>query len=289
MTDRPQTIFRVIKNPENPFVMMDKRALALPSLSYKAKGILAYLLSRPDNWIINIADVVNHSPDGDYAVRSGIKELIRAGYVRRKVERNEKQQIIRWVMEVYEQPIPADEQDENSEPEPDRGNLHLGYPDVENRDINNKELTKKEKNMGADAPARAAAPEPSKPDTGTYPERIAAFPADCQPGAKLISEIFNLRPPKKPRPGQKRGDFGLWIKGIQELNSIAAEYNTPLETAIHLTWKRWQNSPFTVAHPGALAKTMISILAAQATPQRDYPVPIKSTLENVIKDFQPRS
>jgi hypothetical protein len=288
MTNRPQTIFRVIKNPENPFVMMDKRALALPSLSYKAKGILAYLLSRPDNWIINIADVVNHSPDGDYAVRSGIKELITAGYVRRKVERNEKQQIIRWVMEVYEQPIPADEQDENSEPEPDRGNLHLGYPDVGNRDINNKELTKKE-NMGADAPARAAAPEPSKPEAGTHLDRIAAFPADCQPGAKLISEIFNLRPPEKPGPGQKRGDFGLWIKGIQELNSIAAEYNTPLETAIRLTWKRWKNSPFTVAHPGALAKTMISILAAQATPQRDYPVPIKSTLENIIKDFQPRS
>lgn len=288
MTDRPQTIFRVIKNPENPFVMMDKRALALPSLSYKAKGILAYLLSRPDNWIINIADVVNHSPDGDYAVRSGIKELIKAGYVRRKVERNEKQQIIRWVMEVYEQPVPAEEQDENSEPEPDRGNLHLGYPDVENRDINNKELTKKE-NMGADAPARAAAPEPSKPEAGTYPERIAAFPADCQPGAKLISEIFNLRPPEKPGPGQKRGDFGLWIKGIQELNSIAAEYKTPLETAIRLTWNRWKNSPFTVAHPGALSKTMIGILAAQATPQRDYPVPIKSTLENVIIDFQPRS
>ncbi|PKN93953.1 MAG: hypothetical protein CVU44_06005 [Chloroflexi bacterium HGW-Chloroflexi-6] len=288
MTDRPQTIFRVIKNPENPFVMMDKRALALPSLSYKAKGILAYLLSRPDNWIINIADVVNHSPDGDYAVRSGIKELITAGYVRRKVERNEKQQIIRWVMEVYEQPIPADEQDENSEPEPDRGNLHLGYPDVGNCDINNKELTKKE-NMGADAPVRAAAPEPSKPDPGAHLDRIAAFPADCQPGAKLISEIFNLRPPEKPAPGQKRGDFGLWIKGIQELNSIAAEYNTLLETAIRLTWKRWKNSPFTVAHPGALAKTMISILAAQATPQRDYPVPIKSTLENIIKDFQPRS
>jgi hypothetical protein len=288
MTDRPQTIFRVIKNPENPFVMMDKRALALPSLSYKAKGILAYLLSRPDNWIINIADVVNHSPDGDYAVRSGVKELIKAGYVQRKVERNEKQQIIRWVMEVYEQPIPADEQDENSEPEPDRGNLHLGYPDVGNRDINNKELTKKE-NMAADAPVRAAAQEPSKPDTGTHPDRISAFPEDCQPGAKLISEIFNLRPPEKPGPSQKRGDFGLWIKGIKELNSIAAEYNTPLETAIRLTWKRWKNSPFTMAHPGALAKTMIGILAAQATPQRDYPVPIKSTLENVIIDFQPRS
>ncbi|MDX9993205.1 MAG: hypothetical protein RBS68_14285 [Anaerolineales bacterium] len=288
MTDRPQTIFRVIKNPENPFVMMDKRALALPSLSYKAKGILAYLLSRPDNWIINIADVVNHSPDGDYAVRSGIKELIKAGYVRRKVERNEKQQIIRWVMEVYEQPVPAEEQDQNPEPEPDRGNLHLGFPDVGNRDVNNTELTKKE-NMAADAPARAAAPEPAKPDTGSHPGRISDFPEDCQPGAKLICEIFNLRPPKKPAPGQKRSDFGLWIKGIQELNSIAAEYNTPLETAIRLTWKRWKNSPFTVAHPGALAKTMISILAAHATPQRDYPVPIESALENVIKDFQPRS
>ena len=106
MTKKTQTIFRVIKNPENPFVMMDKRVLADPKLSYKAKGILAYLLSRPDNWIINISDVVNHSPDGEFAIRTGIKELIIAGYVQRKVERNERHQIVRWVIEVYEQPQP---------------------------------------------------------------------------------------------------------------------------------------------------------------------------------------
>lgn len=191
-------------------------------------------------------------------------------------------------------PVEEPEQDTEDTPEQNEKSHIRIFPNLENSEQGKSALKenhsfKKIKNMVADAPVRAAAPEPSKPDTGTHLDRIAAFPADCQPGAKLISEIFNLHPPEKPGPGQKRGDFGLWIKGIQELNSIAAEYNTPLETAIRLTWKRWKNSPFTVAHPGALAKTMIGILAAQATPQRDYPAPIKSTLENIIKDFQPRS
>ena len=159
MTKKTQTIFRVIKNPENPFVMMDKRVLADPKLSYKAKGILAYLLSRPDNWIINVSDVVNHSPDGEFAIRTGIKELIIAGYVQRKVERNGKH-IVRWVMEVYEQPIqgaetqanqtpPADasasEKSTSSNEKLDRGNLHVGFqdvgfPDVGNLDVNNIDL-----------------------------------------------------------------------------------------------------------------------------------------------------
>jgi len=176
------------------------------------------------------------------------------------------------------------EQDNISSEQDKKSHIRI-FPNVENAELGKSVLKKNHslkeiKNMGADAPARPSF---------NLDERIAAFPADCQPGAKLISEIFNLRPPEKPGTGQKRGDFGLWINGIQELNSIAAEYNTPLATAMRLTWKRWKNSPFTVAHPGALLKTMISILAAQATPQRDYPVPIKSALENIIKDFKPRS
>lgn len=303
MTTKPQTIFRVIKSAENPFVMMDKRALSDPKLSYKAKGILAYLLSRPDNWTINVSDVVNHSPDGEFAVRTGIKELIAAGYVQRKVERNEKH-IIRWVMEVYEQPIqpaekqaeaeaqkdvPETEQPDSGEKELDRGNLQIGFPDVGNRDINNTDSSKKE-NMGAAAPARPAAPKPGKTKAEkSLPERIAAFPADCQPGSKSLAEIFNLRPPEKPAAGEKGGDFALWIKGLRELNKIAAEYDTPLELALRHTWGQWNKNPFNVSHPGALAKTMTSVLAQSNAGQNQASVSAPTALELALKAFKPRT
>lgn len=311
MTEKTQTIFRVIKNPENPFVMMDKRALADPQLSYKAKGILAYLLSRPDNWTINIVDVVNHSPDGEFAVRTGIKELIFAGYVQRKVERNEKHQIVRWVIEVYEQPqpiqpaetqvdqtpptdFPDSEKSESGVKKPDGGFLHVGFPHVENLDLNNKELSKKE-NMGAAAPARSAT-KPVKPKMDgqsaaekTIPERIADFPTDCQPGAELLLETFNLHPPEKPAAGQKGGDFALWINGLRELAKIAADYDTPLDLALHRTWQRWNQAPFNVSHPGALVKTMTGVLAQSSAGQNQVSEPAPTPLEQALKNFKPRS
>jgi hypothetical protein len=196
MTEKTQTIFRVIKSAENPFVMMDKRALADPKLSYKAKGILAYLLSRPDNWTINVSDVVNHSPDGEFAVRTGIKELITAGYVQRKVERNERHQIVRWVMEVYEQPIqPAESQAGQNPPaeadeKPDRGNLHVGFPDVGNRDINNTDSSKKHGRSRARAPccaetcenqSRKKPPRTGRGLPGGLPARCEIHLRDFQP------------------------------------------------------------------------------------------------------------
>ncbi len=38
-----------VKKCQNNFVMMDKTFLEDTRLSFKAKGILAYLLSKPDN------------------------------------------------------------------------------------------------------------------------------------------------------------------------------------------------------------------------------------------------
>ena len=63
MSNRPKTIFRVAKNKDNPYVMIDKRPLENPSLSWKAKGVLAYLLSRPDDWEIILGDLIKRSTD----------------------------------------------------------------------------------------------------------------------------------------------------------------------------------------------------------------------------------
>ena len=72
-------IIRVVKN-ENPFAQIDKAPLEDPKLSFKAKGILAYLLSKPDDWKLQVADLENHSNDGERSIYSGIKELRQNGY-----------------------------------------------------------------------------------------------------------------------------------------------------------------------------------------------------------------
>lgn len=65
-------------------------------LSWKAKGIHIYFMSRPDHWVINSSDLQNRSTDGPTSLYSGIKELIQNKYLFRIIKRNEKRQIIKW-------------------------------------------------------------------------------------------------------------------------------------------------------------------------------------------------
>lgn len=54
------------------------------SLSWKAKGIFIYILSRPKGWKLNIkGDVSKRSIDKERAIYSGIKELVESGYISR--------------------------------------------------------------------------------------------------------------------------------------------------------------------------------------------------------------
>ena len=99
-----KTIFRVEKNANNPFVMIDRRPIENPALSWRAKGILTYLLSRPDNWIVRLEDLVKRSPDGVYAVRAALKELIDAKHVTRSEER-ENGRFKQYVLHVHEMPL----------------------------------------------------------------------------------------------------------------------------------------------------------------------------------------
>jgi hypothetical protein len=105
---RKQTIFRTVKDKDNPFVMIDRRPIENPELSWKAKGILAYLLSRPDNWIVRLGDLVKRSTDKTHAIRGAIRELQKAGHVHRKEIRGENGQFLRYELEVYELPFAPD-------------------------------------------------------------------------------------------------------------------------------------------------------------------------------------
>ena len=121
-----------------------------------------------------------------------------------------------------------------------------------------KPVKSNQKKMGADAPALSFNPNDS------LEERIAAFPDDCRDGARLMLEVFNLRPPVRPAPGEKGGEYALWINGLRTLHQRAEEYSVPLEQAFHLTWGHWNRAPFHLSHPGALLKTMTSALAASS-------------------------
>lgn len=101
---RSDEVIRVRKSP-NRFVVMDKTFLEDSRLSYKAKGILAYLLSKPDDWKVIVGNLVNYSADGKASVYAGLKELKEYGYYEKVPIRNEQgTRIVRWESTIYENP-----------------------------------------------------------------------------------------------------------------------------------------------------------------------------------------
>lgn len=100
------SIFRVQKDKENPYVQLHKKLVYDNSLSFKAKGILVYLLSRPDDWKVYENEIVKHSKDGKDSVSNGIKELIKAGYISRSERRTDGGKFGGYEYDVFEQPSP---------------------------------------------------------------------------------------------------------------------------------------------------------------------------------------
>lgn len=73
-------IRRVVK--EKKYAQIDNDLINNRSLSFKALGILTYILSKPDDWQIYISDLMREK-DGEKSVRSGLKELIELKFMQR--------------------------------------------------------------------------------------------------------------------------------------------------------------------------------------------------------------
>lgn len=61
-----------------------------PDISFKAKGLYAYLNSKPDNWDFSVEGIANQVKEGIDSVRAGIHELEKFGYLKRVKYQNEK-------------------------------------------------------------------------------------------------------------------------------------------------------------------------------------------------------
>jgi len=77
-------IFRGKLEFENQFTQIHNAWVRDSKLSYKAKGLLTYLLSHEIGYTITIGQIIRESNDGRQAVRSALEELIQAGYLETK-------------------------------------------------------------------------------------------------------------------------------------------------------------------------------------------------------------
>lgn len=83
-------VFRVVKDKENPYIMVNKYYIYDNRLSLKAKGLMSYFLSRPDDWEFYQSEISQHCTDKKDSLSSAINELANAGYIERTFRRGEK-------------------------------------------------------------------------------------------------------------------------------------------------------------------------------------------------------
>jgi hypothetical protein len=148
-----QTIFRRAKDRDNPYVMVDKSIFENDALSWQAKGLMGYLLSRPDDWIVRMPDLVKHGLGGMDTIRTTIKELEEHGYLVRRRE-HDASGLFLWVTEVHEIPIPIQPStdhpymDEPYMDEPSMVSPSAVNPTLLSTDLTKIECTKEESPIG---------------------------------------------------------------------------------------------------------------------------------------------
>jgi len=95
------SIIRTVKK-EN-YSSISNHLITNRKLSWEARGVLVYLLSKPDGWECRSYDLVNQGPAGKHIIRRILKELQENGYLHRFRESEGPGKIL-WVTEVYESP-----------------------------------------------------------------------------------------------------------------------------------------------------------------------------------------
>ncbi|MGG1137184.1 DnaD domain protein [Bacillus mycoides] len=123
-------IVRVEKNTN--YSVVNNTGLRDERLSWKAKGILAYILTLPDDWVFYREELATHAKDGIDSLRSGMKELKEYGYLKRRPIRNEKNKIVSWETVIHEVPQVEPLADFPPMEEPPVENPPVENPPVEN-------------------------------------------------------------------------------------------------------------------------------------------------------------
>lgn len=166
---------------DDPFARVPKSMLDDSSLSWKAKGLLSYLLGKPAGWKLLVSDLVNRGCDGKAAVRSGLNELRAAGYAEYVEGRSSEGKFAPAVWKISDSPIFS----------PRTSFPDAVFPDAENRHLSKNELTKNDSTKKETAAAVASGLEADVFETSTLHH---APPQDL----RLSLPPSSARPPKPP-------------------------------------------------------------------------------------------
>lgn len=200
----------IIRTPKERNYFSVARATAQDStLSFEARGVLLYLLSKPDDWIVQPADLMREGGIGRDKAKSLLKELREAGYIQTEMLHDELGQFSGKVDRIYE----VRQGDRDTE-KPSDGESS----ERQNRSLHNTESLESTENDSADDPAApSAAPVASKPVAGSAKaseSKSADRPQDLifNAVASVCFELTTAEELAQTGDGGRIGKIAAWIK-----------------------------------------------------------------------------
>lgn len=196
---------------QRDYTVMNNTFLRDNNLSWKAKGLFAYILSLPEDWKIYLSELQTHATDGETSLRSAIKELTDNGYIVQKRLKDDKGRWASYVYQIVENPFVE--------------NLNVDNLDMENQVLLNTNNTKylnelKTNKSSKDDTQSSLIPKLDKKtkktkDIVTMRGMINAFTQNEDIREKLL-EYFNIRVKKGLQPNQ-------WQIILDDLRNFAGD------------------------------------------------------------------
>jgi len=226
------SIFRVHKNKTHPYTVIDNTSINDKRISAKAKGILLYLISKPDNWYVTLPNLVSSFTDGTRSIRTGIKELIKFGYISRSHYRSDNGQFVFYEYSVFEQPI-------KSTPLPECQNRTLDNRTLDNRTLDNSTL------LSTDIKKVLITTTTHTPAVSSFLNPAVVESIDLNKKTTIISLLkgLNIKNHKKlfiEFPLDKILDYSTWLINRKSNMSNPTGF---LITAMRENWIDYDNTP----------------------------------------------
>lgn len=207
-----QSIFR--QQRESNFTYVPNELLHDPSLSWKAKGLLVFILSLPNDWELNTAHLKTKSTDGADAVYSGLKELCDARYMWKRARGGGGWEYLVWDTPHQENPFTEKPNRENPESGKSRTTKNLS-----------EEQTTKEETKNVIGELELGISKPKK--QGGIPDCLSRIEGFSSEWDNFKAHRKTIRKPMTPRAAE----LILEILSERPLEALAA-----VRTAIEKCW-----------------------------------------------------
>ncbi|QKY79987.1 helix-turn-helix DNA binding domain protein [Gordonia phage Clawz] len=196
----------IVRGPrkERGFTIIDNSLLNDKAMSFRARGVLAYLLSKPTGWKVSAERLSSEAKEGRDAMRTALNEIEAAGYLVRRRWRDPVSKQWRSTQTIYDEP-----QREVSEGS-DQAKQQVGPTADFQRQLPSDSypgaLVRTGKELGKGGTSRSritAVPSPAPPSPPSPRcSKHAALPADadvppCRP-CKVARERYEAERPPKP-------------------------------------------------------------------------------------------